>query len=204
MYISHTIKTELIDENGNIRATYSGDNPNPEQVEKDINSLGQVELAIGMDWREMTVILTSKKSVIGLVSLSCFTLISVGVTGCGTNNLVSNQMVNMSMNSTNSLQLMATVKMTIPKETKAGKTNQFSVLVTQQGKHLNQVDDVMFEIWKDSRKSKHEIIHAKRTGDGIYSIEYSFKDAGTYNVMYHVVAGGNMIMTGPQKIIVMK
>ncbi|MDQ0191510.1 SCO family protein [Alicyclobacillus cycloheptanicus] len=39
VYISHTIKTELIDQNGNIRATYSGDNPNPQQVERDINSL---------------------------------------------------------------------------------------------------------------------------------------------------------------------
>lgn len=39
VYISHTIKTVLIDQNGNIRATYPGDNPNPDQVERDINGL---------------------------------------------------------------------------------------------------------------------------------------------------------------------
>lgn len=152
----------------------------------------------------MNVIHTSKKFVIGLGALGCLALVFVGATGCGTNNSATNQAMNMSMNASNSLQPMATVKMTIPKETEVGKLNQFSVLVTQQGKPVNQADDVMFEIWQDVPNSKHEIIHAKRTGDGIYSIEYSFKNAGIYNVMYHVVAGGNMIMTGPRKIAVMK
>ncbi|MCL6548332.1 MAG: SCO family protein [Alicyclobacillus sp.] len=39
VYISHTIVTELVDQNGNIRAVYPGDNPSPQQMEKDINSL---------------------------------------------------------------------------------------------------------------------------------------------------------------------
>jgi hypothetical protein len=139
-------------------------------------------------------------------ALSCFALISVGITGCGTSNSTNHQAMNMNMNmnSTGSQQPMAKVKMTIPKQAKVGRSNQFSVLVTQQGKPVNKVDDVMFEIWKDVPKSKHEIVHAKRTGDGTYSIDYSFKTAGTYNVMYHVVAGGNMIMTGPQQIVVSK
>ncbi len=152
------------------------------------------------------MILSKKTTVVGLTSMGFLALISAGITGCGTSNSTSNQSTNMSMsmNSTGSQQPMAKVKMTIPKETKVGMKNQFSVLVTQQGKPVNQVDDVMFEIWQDVPNSKHEIIHAKRTGDGIYSIEYSFKQVGTYDVMYHVVADGNMIMTGPQKISVTK
>ncbi|MCL6517677.1 SCO family protein [Alicyclobacillus sp.] len=39
VYISHTLVTELVDQNGNIRATYLGDNPDPKQMEKDIHSL---------------------------------------------------------------------------------------------------------------------------------------------------------------------
>lgn len=110
--------------------------------------------------------------------------------------------MNMSLNSTGSTQPMATVKMTIPKKAKVGNRNQISVLVTQGGQPVHQVDDVMFEIWKDVPNSSHEIIHAKRTGNGTYSIEYRFKQAGSYNVMYHVVAAGNMIMTGPQRIAI--
>jgi YtkA-like len=151
------------------------------------------------------MILSKKTTGIGIASIGFLALISAGITGCGTSNSAGNQSTNMSMNmnSTGS-QPMAKVKMTIPKETKVGEKNQFSVLVTQQDKPINQVDDVMFEIWQDVPNSKHEIIHATRTGDGIYSIDYSFRKAGTYDVMYHVVADGNMIMTGPQKIPVTK
>jgi protein SCO1 len=39
VYISHTVKTVLIDQSGNIRAVYPGDNPDPVQMEKDIQSL---------------------------------------------------------------------------------------------------------------------------------------------------------------------
>ncbi|WP_175511516.1 SCO family protein [Alicyclobacillus macrosporangiidus] len=39
VYISHTLVTELIDQNGNIRATYLGDNPDPKKMEQDIHSL---------------------------------------------------------------------------------------------------------------------------------------------------------------------
>lgn len=147
------------------------------------------------------MIQTSKRSVISVAVFGCLTFVSVGITGCGAHP-ASNQAMN--MNTSGVQQPMATVKMTIPKKAKVGEKNQFSVLVTQQGKPVNQVDDVMFEIWKDVPNSKHQIIHAKRTGDGIYSIHYSFKDTGIFNVMYHVVAGGNMIMTGPQKVEVTK
>lgn len=111
------------------------------------------------------------------------------------------------MNSSNSKQPMAKVKMTIPKQTAVGKGNQFSVLVMQQGKPIpaKQVEEVMFQIWPNgSQPTTNELVHAQRTGDGIYSIQYSFKSAGTYDVMYHVTANGMMIMTGPQKIVVTK
>lgn len=150
------------------------------------------------------MILTNKKSLIGLAACSCLAFVSADITGCGTSNSASNQAMKINMNTSNSQQPMETVKMTIPKEALVGKMNRLSVLVTQQGQPLNQVDDVMFEIWKNVPNSKHEIVHANRTGDGIYSIKYTFKDAGMFNVMYHVVAGGNMIMTGPQKIVVTK
>ncbi|MBX5437839.1 MAG: SCO family protein [Alicyclobacillaceae bacterium] len=39
VYINHTIVTELVDQNGNIRAVYPGDNPSPQQMERDIHSL---------------------------------------------------------------------------------------------------------------------------------------------------------------------
>ncbi|MCL6548333.1 MAG: FixH family protein [Alicyclobacillus sp.] len=97
---------------------------------------------------------------------------------------------------------MPTVRMTLPKSPAAGQTVVLSVYVTQAGKPYNNADDVMFEIWKDAPGAKHRLLHAKRTGDGVYGIHYRFPAPGTYDVMYHVVAAGNMIMTGPQRLTV--
>lgn len=158
---------------------------------------------------------SNRKTVVGLASIGVLALVSFAITGCGASNSMSNstskstsnQSMSMPMNSSTSQRPMAKVKMTIPKQTAVGKGNQFSVLVMQQGKPIpaKQVEEVMFQIWPNgSQPTTNELVHAQRTGDGIYSIQYSFKSAGTYDVMYHVTANGMMIMTGPQKIVVTK
>jgi YtkA-like len=128
----------------------------------------------------------------------------VGLGGCGSKmSHAANSMSMMNSSAQNMNAPMAKVTMTIPKDTYVGTPNTFSVKVTQSGKPV-EAEDVKFEIWENKAGSSHQVISAKSSGDGEYSIDYSFKSAGAYNVMYHVVANSMMIMTGPQLITVMK
>lgn len=133
----------------------------------------------------------------------------LGLSGCGmkpssgTTASSMNTAMN-SMSNMNAIASMAKVHLTIPKDTYVGTDNTFSVKVTQSGKPVNNADEVLFEIWENKTSAKHELIRAKLTGDGVYSIEYTFSKPGSYNVMYHVVAFSNMIMTAPQLVIVRK
>jgi len=136
-------------------------------------------------------------SILGLSGVLLFT----GITGCGTSNPPSSSSMNMSPKNT-TVKPMPTVKMDVPTQMKTGASVQILVHVTQQGKPVNQVDEVMFEISPDTLGSKHTIFTAKRTGNGEFSIQHTFAQKGTYDVMYHVVAMGSMIMTGPVKVSV--
>ncbi|MBP1947954.1 FixH family protein [Virgibacillus litoralis] len=83
-----------------------------------------------------------------------------------------------------------------------GDKNQditFSVTVTQDSKPVEDASEVEFEIWKDGLKDDSEMIKAKHTGDGKYTIEKSFKEDGLYHVQSHVTA--RTMHTMPKKEI---
>jgi hypothetical protein len=95
---------------------------------------------------------------------------------------------------------LPTVQMTVPAQAKAGTPLLLQVRVTRNGSPVNQLDDVMFEVWPDKPDAQHWLMHAKRTGDGVYSASYTFPAPGKYWVMYHVIDHGNMVMTAPQSV----
>ncbi|MBX5437840.1 MAG: FixH family protein [Alicyclobacillaceae bacterium] len=99
---------------------------------------------------------------------------------------------------------LPTVGVALPRHPTAGRDVVLAVRLTQAGAPYNRADDVMFEIWKDVSGAKHTLLHAKRTGDGLYTAHYRFPSPGNYKVIYHVVAAGNMIMAAPRHLTVTK
>jgi hypothetical protein len=75
---------------------------------------------------------------------------------------------------------------------KTGEVNQpimFEAKVTEGNEKVNDADEVVFEIWrsKDEKHQKFEVKHAK---NGIYHLEKSFEQEGTYYIVSHVTARG--------------
>ncbi|MCL6517678.1 FixH family protein [Alicyclobacillus sp.] len=95
---------------------------------------------------------------------------------------------------------LASVAMTAPRDAAVGQAVTLQVQVTRQGAPVNQLDDVLFEVWPDQTGAEHRMMHAKRTGDGLYTASYTFPKPGKYWVMYHVIDHGVMIMTAPQSV----
>lgn len=87
------------------------------------------------------------------------------------------------------------VKMDLPDKIRAGKEAEIQVKITYEGKPVNDANDVKFEIWKKgASKDEHEKITAKKSDDGVYSIQKTFDKAGDYKIMYHVTAKGGHVM----------
>jgi hypothetical protein len=73
-----------------------------------------------------------------------------------------------------------------------GEVNQpvtFEAKVTEGNEKVNDADEVVFEIWR-SKDEKHEKIEVKHPKNGIYHLEKSFQQEGTYYIVSHVTARG--------------
>jgi hypothetical protein len=83
---------------------------------------------------------------------------------------------------------MIEVELSIAPET--GEVNQpitFEAKVTQGHEKVEDADSVKFEIWR-AHDEKHEKIDVKHTENGIYRLEKSFQQEGTYYIISHVTA----------------
>jgi hypothetical protein len=70
-----------------------------------------------------------------------------------------------------------------------GKLNQpitFEAKVTQGKDKVNDAE-VIFEIWR-AKSDKHEKVGIKHTENGMYRLEKSFSQEGTYYIISHVTA----------------
>ncbi|WCN39315.1 FixH family protein [Aneurinibacillus uraniidurans] len=72
---------------------------------------------------------------------------------------------------------------------KVGDTLTFKLVVTQNGQPLDKPDDVYIELWKDKQRENHETVKPKKIGAGLYELTQTYKEPGTYYLMYHVEAG---------------
>ncbi|MFJ5715205.1 FixH family protein [Neobacillus sp. NPDC093127] len=71
-----------------------------------------------------------------------------------------------------------------------GKVNQpisFEAKVSQGKEMVNDAESVIFEIWR-AKDEKHEKIAIKQAKNGIYRLEKSFPQEGTYYIISHVTA----------------
>lgn len=80
------------------------------------------------------------------------------------------------------------VKLTVtPEHGQANEPIIFEAKVTQGEENVEDADEVKFEIWRanDVNHDKVKIEHAE---DGIYRLEKSFAQEGTYYIISHVTA----------------
>lgn len=92
------------------------------------------------------------------------------------------------------------VELTINPE--KGNVNEpvvFEAKVTQGDENVEDADEVTFEIWR-AHDEKHEKFKVEHTENGIYRLEKSFQQEGTYYIISHVTARDMHNM--PKKVFV--
>ncbi|MFK3960199.1 FixH family protein [Guptibacillus hwajinpoensis] len=97
------------------------------------------------------------------------------------------------------------VALDTPEKAEKGEAITFSATVTQGEEKVDDADEVMFEVWKEGSKEDSEMIEASHDGEGVYTADKEFDDAGKYFVQSHVTARDlhtmpkNEIMVGSEK-----
>jgi len=91
------------------------------------------------------------------------------------------------------------VNLSIPEKAKVGQKVKLTAKVTQDGKAINDADEVMFEIIKDGDEGKSVKKMVKEANDGVYELPYTFDKDGSYQVISHVTARSQHTM--PDKMI---
>lgn len=63
--------------------------------------------------------------------------------------------------------------------------------VTHDGENVNDADEVRFEFWKEGQSEEdHQMTEGEFTENGVYTMETTVDEAGTYYVISHVTARG--------------
>jgi ABC-type glycerol-3-phosphate transport system substrate-binding protein len=87
------------------------------------------------------------------------------------------------------------VTIQLPDDMKVNEATSLSALVVQGEEKVNDAKDVTFEIWMEGMPEEdHEKIIATFEKDGIYSISYTFNEAGTYHAIAHINARDMHVM----------
>lgn len=97
--------------------------------------------------------------------------------------------------------LFLDVQLTVnPEHAEINEPVTFTAKVTYGDKPVTDPDDVEFEIWR-ANDENHENIPVKHAGDGIYELQKSFTEEGTYYIYSHVTAEGYHAMPKKEFII---
>lgn len=82
---------------------------------------------------------------------------------------------------------------TAPEAVQAHEHTEIQAIVTQDGKAVNDADDVKFEIWKDGAE-QHVMLTAKAKGNGMYAVDKTFPEDGVYHITAHTNARDMHVM----------
>ncbi|MBP2241209.1 hypothetical protein J2Z40_001771 [Cytobacillus eiseniae] len=74
-----------------------------------------------------------------------------------------------------------------PEKAEVNEPVIFEAKVTYGGKEVSDADDVNFEIWR-AHDENHEKVDVEHAENGIYRLEKSFTEEGTYYIYSHVTA----------------
>lgn len=93
------------------------------------------------------------------------------------------------------------VKLTVnPEKADLQDKVTFKAEVTYGGKPVKDADEVKFEVWR-SKSEHHEKVVVEHTEDGIYKLDKSFAEEGTYYIYAHVTAEGMHSMPKEEFVI---
>ncbi|TCI31174.1 hypothetical protein EVJ33_03755 [Exiguobacterium sp. SL-10] len=93
-------------------------------------------------------------------------------------------------NSTETVQSMEPVEaeLNVPATADKDEAVTLAVRVTQEGKAVDDADEIKFEVWKNGAKEESEMMKASLTEDGVYEVETTFAEEAVYTVQVHVTA----------------
>jgi len=74
-----------------------------------------------------------------------------------------------------------------PEKAEPNQPVVFEAKVTQGKENVNDADEVVFEIWRSNDK-QHQEIKINHPKNGVYRLEKSFSQEGTYYIISHVTA----------------
>lgn len=87
-----------------------------------------------------------------------------------------------------------------PEQSNVNEPVTFTAKITYGDQPVTDPDEVVFEIWR-ANDENHEKIPIEHAGDGIYELEKSFTEEGTYYIYSHVTAEGYHSMPKKEFVI---
>jgi hypothetical protein len=82
------------------------------------------------------------------------------------------------------------VELDIPEFAEIGEAVTFNSIVTHGDDLVEDANEVIYEIWLDGQKEASIMVEADAQEGHIYSLDYTFEEAGVYHVQTHVTARG--------------
>ncbi|KKB34710.1 hypothetical protein QY96_02902 [Bacillus thermotolerans] len=95
---------------------------------------------------------------------------------------------------------MLEVEILVPEKISLNQETILKVQVTQGKEYVEDAKEVKFELWKENQKKNSELLLAEHQGNGIYSVNKTFDEKGTYHLQTHVTA--RSLHTMPTKKLV--
>lgn len=89
----------------------------------------------------------------------------------------------------------------LPEIITSGEQVPIKVILTQEGKKVEEVDSVEFEIWKHDDATHATIEQPDKLEEGIYGINKTFDHDGLYYIKIHASKGGAIIMPQVQIVV---
>lgn len=127
-----------------------------------------------------------------LMSLFAVTMI---LSGCGNEEKVS------SSSKEPASMIEVKVDFKTPNENPNDKKILFQVLVTQDGKNVEDASSVQFEYWQAGKRKDSQMVEGKNIGDGIYEAEAVLEPDSVYYAYAHTEARGLHVMPKEEFII---
>jgi hypothetical protein len=89
----------------------------------------------------------------------------------------------------------------LPETITSGEQVPIKVILTQDGKKVEEVDSVEFEIWKHDDAIQATVEQPDKLEEGIYGINKTFDRDGLYYIKIHASKGGAIIMPQVQIVV---
>ncbi len=80
------------------------------------------------------------------------------------------------------------VNFTVPETAEPGDTVELIADVTYGGEPVPDASEMIFEIWPQGNQDAGEKIDGENQGDGTYTLDYTFEEAGIYEMYAHTTA----------------